>query len=207
MSKKFFVAILLVFSFSMANAQLPYSKMLGLSGEELKEGHFKYDKDRNQYVLKKSNGLNNTMNVLNAIGGTTADIKPHTDDYVIVRQEGENEVSSLTVVFYKDESFHDIQTWLADNDVDILETNSGKLIIQKFDYDDYSVQLSIDKVGVSATTGNTSALAKSFDESYNVYTYTIFTGVPPFSKWHQKEAAKKAKRDEKGKKKSLDDLM
>lgn len=206
MNKLLFSVALFLFSLGMS-AQLPYSKMLGLNEGELKEAHFKYDKNKNQYVLKKSNGLNNTLNVLNAINGATADVKPHRDDYVIVRQEGKTGVSSLTVEFYNDDTFHEIQTWLANNDLDVLETNSGKLIIQKFNYDDYAVQLDIEKVGISTTTGNTSALAKSIDESYNVYTYTIFTGVEPSSKWHDKEAAKKAKRDEKGKKKSLDDLM
>lgn len=206
--KKILTTLLLAFiTLCTVNAQLPYSKLLGLSEDGLKEGHFKYDKNKNQYVLKKSNGLNSTMNVLSAIGGQTADIKPHPDDYVIVLQEGKEKVSSLTVVFYKDETFHEIQTWLADNNIDVLETSSGKLTMQKFNYEDYAVELDIEKVGVSTTTGNTAALAKSIDESYNIYTYTIYTGVLPYSKWHEKQAGKKAKRDEKGKKKDLDDLM
>lgn len=206
--KKILASLLVLFvaTFTL-NAQLPYSKLINLNQDELKEGHFKYDKNKNQYVLKKSNGLNNTVNVLSAINGQSADIRPHPNDYVIVLQKGENAPSSLTVRFYKDETFHDIQTWLADNNIDVLETNSGKLIIQKFDYENFSVVLEIEKVGVSTTTGRTSALVKSIDESYNVYTYTIYTGVPPFSKWHEKQASKKAKRDEKGKKKDLDDLM
>jgi len=202
----FSLVVLFIASVSI-NAQLPYSKMLNLSHDQLKEGHFKYDKNKNQYVLKKSNGLNNTVNVLSAINGQTADIKPHPDDYIIVLQQGLKNASSLTVTFYKDETFHDIQTWLVDNNIDVVETNSGKLIVQKFNYDNYSVELDIDKVGVSATTGRTSALVKSIDESYNIYTYTIYTGEPPYSKWHEKQKQKKQKRDEKGKKKDLDELM
>ena len=206
--KKILTILLLAFiAAGSINAQLPYSKLLGLSEEGLKEGHIKYDKNKNQYILKKSNGLNNTMNVLSAIGGQSADIKPHPDDYIIVMQKGKNAVSSLTVIFYKNETFHEIQTWLADNNIDVLETNSGKLTMQKFNYEDYSIELDIEKIGVSTTTGNTAALAKSIDESYNIYTYTIYTGIPPYSKWHEKQANKKAKRDEKGKKKELDDLM
>ena len=206
--KKILTILLLAFiAAGSINAQLPYSKLLGLSEEGLKEGHFKYDKNKNQYILKKSNGLNNTMNVLSAIGGQSADIKPHPDDYIIVMQKGKNAVSSLTVIFYKNETFHEIQTWLADNNIDVLETNSGKLTMQKFNYEDYSIELDIEKIGVSTTTGNTAALAKSIDESYNIYTYKIYTGIPPYSKWHEKQANKKAKRDEKGKKKELDDLM
>lgn len=206
--KKILATLLLIFvaSYTM-NAQLPYSKLLGLSEEGLKEGHFKYDKNKNQYVLKKSNGLNKTMNIISGLNGTTADIKPHPNDYVVILQRGRDAVSSLTVVFYKDETFHEIQTWLAENNIDVLETNSGKLTMQKFNYDDYSIELDIEKVGISTTTGNTAALSKSIDESYNMYTYTIYTGILPYSKWHEKQANKKAQKDEKGKKKNLDDLM
>lgn len=206
--KKILSALLLLFIVSTAmKAQLPYSKLLSLNEEQLEEGHFKYDKNKNQYVLKKSNALNNVANVLNAVNGTTADMKPDADDYIIVRQQGETAVSSLTVIFYKDVTFHDIQTWLVDNNVEVLETNSGKLIIQKCNVDDYAVELSIEKVEVKTVTGRTNALAKAIDESYNVYTYTIYTGIPPFSKWHDKQAAKKAKADAKGKKKDINDLM
>ncbi|MCD8265109.1 MAG: hypothetical protein LUD02_13960 [Tannerellaceae bacterium] len=191
----------------IANAQLPYSKLLSLTPDELTEGNFKYNKDRNQYVLKKSNGLNNTANVLNALGGQTADIKPHPDDYVITRQEGENEPAYLSVTFYKDDTFHEIEAWIASNDIDFIETNSGKVIIQRFNYEDYLVELIIEKVGVVAATRNTAAAAKAFDESYNIYTYNISTGVAPHSKWHAKQQGKKEKRDEKGKKKNINELM
>lgn len=207
MKKILSVLLLLLIASSAMKAQLPYSKLLGLNEEQLEEGHFKYDKNKNQYILKKSNGLNATVNVLSAINGQTADIKPHPDDYVIIRQEGESAVSSLTVIFYKDATFHDIQTWLADNNIEVLETNSGKLIVQKFNVDDYAVEIDIEKVEVKAVTGRTSAMAKAVDESYNVYTYTIYTGIAPFSKWHDKQAAKKAKDDAKGKKKDINDLM
>lgn len=65
----------------------------------------------------------------------------------------------------------------------------------------------VEKVGITTTTGRTSELAKNIDESYNIYSYTIFTGVPPSSKWHDKQAAKKAKADAKGKKKNIEDLF
>lgn len=142
------------------------------------------------------------MNVLSAIGGQSADIKPHPDDYIIVMQKGKNAVSSLTVIFYKNETFHEIQTWLADNNIDVLETNSGKLTMQKFNYEDYSIELDIEKIGVSTTTGNTAALAKSIDESYNIYTYTIYTGIPPYSKWHEKQANKKPREMKREKRKN-----
>ena len=210
--KKLFMKKLLSFSVALlfctsVFAQLPYSKMLALDEAQLKENKFKYDKGKNQYVLNKSNGMNNTMNVLSAIGGTTADIKPHEDDYRITAQFGDGGMAYLNVVFYKDDTFHDVETWLAENNIDVIETNSGKRTIQKFNYDNYQVQLDVERVGITTVTGNTSALAKGVDESYNIYTYTIYTGIEPSSKWHDKQKEKKAQNDAKGKKKDIGDLF
>ena len=189
-------------------AQLPYSKMMNLSNDELKEKSFKYDSNKNQYKMSKTNKTNQTMNVLSAIGGATADIKPHQEDYTIIVQKGaEDKVSSLSILFYSDETFHNLATWMAENDITPIETNSGKLTIAKFNYEGYSVELTTEVVGIKTTTNNTFASAKSFDESYNIYTYTIYTGIEPDSKWHTKEAKKKEKNKLKGKKEDLDDLM
>lgn len=192
---------------ALSFAQLPYSKMLNYDENQLKENKFKYDKDKNQYVLNKSNGLNNVSNVLNAIGGTTADIRPHSDDYRIIIQYGETGVSYLQAIFYNDNAFLNIQNWITENNINFIESTTGKKIIQTFDYDNYKVEIYVEKVGISTTTGKTSALAKSIDESYNIYSYTINTGIPPSSKWHEKEAAKKEKADAKGKKKDIEDLF
>ena len=48
---------------------------------------------------------------------------------------------------------------------------------------------------------------KNVDESYNEYEFSITTGVKPSSKYHDKLAAKKAKREAKGRKNDLNDMM
>jgi hypothetical protein len=59
----------------------------------------------------------------------------------------------------------------------------------------------------SARTADSKAL-KNVDESYNEYKFIINTDVEPWSRYLEKQAAKKAKRDAKGKKKrSVDELM
>ena len=59
----------------------------------------------------------------------------------------------------------------------------------------------------SARTADPKTL-KNVDESYNKYSFIIKTDVEPWSEYLEKKAAKKAKRDAKGKKKkSVDDLM
>ena len=193
---------------SNLSAQLPYVKMLNLSNDELKEKKFKYDSNKNLYSMSKKNKTNQTMNVFNAIGGTTADIKPHQEDYTIYIQKGaNNEDAYMSIVFHDENAYHRIETWLAENNIDPIVTRSGKTTIEKFGYDSYDVELETETVGVQTTTRNTGAAAKSFDESYAVYTYTIYTGVPPASKWHSKEAQKKAKKKLKGDKEDINDLM
>lgn len=198
----------IIFS-TAAQAQLPYAKMLSLTKEQLKEGKFKYDDYRNQYILRKGNGWNITSNILSGLNGETADIKPHPDDYQITIQNGENnQVSFVDVLFYKDETYHQLLTWSQDNGGNLLETTSGKLTKQQFNYEDYNLELSLEVTGIQTTTTKTAAAAKTKDESYNTYHFTIYTKTPASSDFLTKEAAKQDKRDAKGKKKqSVNDLM
>lgn len=201
---------------SVASAQqFPFGKYLTMSDQELKDAKFKYDQDKNQWVLKKSNGLQGTANVLSALNGTTADIRPHVDDYILTIQRGihpetgEAEVAFINITFYKDQMYHDILTFANDNGEELLETSSGKLIKHQFGYEGYAFILEMNQVIISATTGKTStAFVKTKDESYNVYNFTIGTEVQAASPFLTKEAIKQQKRDEKGKKpKSASDLM
>lgn len=192
-----------------AQNDFPYGKMLKMSNDELIAAKFKYDKTRNQYVLTKTNGLNATSNVLSALNGTTADIRPHNNDYKVIIQRGVSDVSSIDVIFYDDETYHKIVTFANDKGKDVLSTSSGKLNKMQFNYENYAFVLSLNIQEIKATTGRTnSALVKTKDESYNIYTFTILTGVEPASEWHTKEALKNKKREEKGRKKqSASDLM
>lgn len=199
---------ILVLICGSVSAQLPYSKMLDLTDSDLKEKKFKYDSNKNLYSMSKSNKTNQTMNILSAVGGNTADMRPHTEDYTITLQKGaNNQTAFVSVLFYNDDTYHTIATWMAENNIEPIETSSGKLKICRFDYEGLRVELTTELVSIKTTTTNTFAAAKSFDESYNVYTYTIYTGVAPESKWHTKEALKKEKDKLKGKKEDLNDLM
>lgn len=189
-------------------AQLPYSKILDLSEPELKERKFKYDSKKNQFVLTKSNKTNKTINILSAVGGATADMRPHKEDYKLTIQKGVRGATAyLSVIFHDDEAYHNIQTWITENGIEPIESRSGKLELQRFEYDGYHIELAVETVSVQTVTRNTNAAAKSFDESYNIYTYTIDTGVPPASEWHAKERKKKEKKQLKGDKSDINDLM
>lgn len=211
MKKLFLILLACIFSTSLCaqiESEFPYSKLLKSSESVLKEAQFKRDENRNQWVLEKANGLQTTANVLSALAGTSADIKPHIDDYQIIIQGAEEGVALVQVKFYNDATYHELLTFISDRCENILETNSGKLNKIQCTYQDYKIELNCFTQHISATTTRTNAAAKTLDESYNIYHYIIFTGKEPASAWHSKQKAKAAKRDAKSKKKrSVAELM
>lgn len=187
-----------------AEGKFPYEKMLTMSEDQLKKAKFKYNRNMNQWVLEKLNGLNVT---LWALAGPASNYTPHVNNYRVVIQKGLSGTSSIEVIFYDDKIYHKILTFAIDNGANMLETSSGKVTKVQFDYDKYSFTLDREIVGQAAVvSGRYSASTK--DQSYGVFSFVIYTGEKPHSKWHIKEAAKQAKRDANGKKKqSASDLM
>lgn len=185
-----------------SQVEFPYSKLLHMTTEQLREAKFKYDEDRNQHVLRKTHGLQVTSNVLSALAGTDADIRPDKRDYQVVIQYGDEGIAYVEVLFYADESYHDLLTFANDKGENLLETNSGKMDKIQFDYDRYSFVLSRELREVKMTTDRTADKSKTIDESYNVYRYVIQTGKSASSPWLTRKALKQEKRDARGKKKS-----
>lgn len=196
----------------VANAQdMPYSKYLSFNKQEFKENRFKYDDETNTWSLNKTNGLNVTLNILCIIADAEEEIRPATNDYSIVVQMGRDEqAANVYVRFYNDETYHKLLTFLKDNGQKLIETSSGKLIKHQAFFGDYALELNMEQHIVSRTSSRTAdrRTVKNVDESYNEYTFIIDTDVEPWSKYLEKQAAKKAKRDAKGKKKqSVDEMM
>ena len=194
-----------------AQSDLPYSKYLDYSKKEFKENRFKYDDETNTWALSKRSGLNTTLNILAIIADAEEELRPDSKDYTILVQMGkENQASYVKVKFYSDETYHKLLTFLIDNGKDLIETSSGKLVKHQANYGDYSVELNMNQHIVSRTSSRTfdHKAVKNVDESYNEYQFIIQTDVEPWSEYLEKQAAKKAKRDAKGKKKkSVDELM
>lgn len=188
-------------------SQFPYGKMLKMTDQQLKEAKFKYDGNKNQYVLIKQNGLNQTAAILGALNGSAANYIPHVNDYQVTIQRGQSDVAYITVVFYDSKIYHDIMTFASDQGSDLLETSSSKIVKHQFGYAGYGFELSQQVVGQAAiVSGGRNVSSK--DQSYDIYSFTIHTGEAPYSDWLVKEAEKQAKRDAKGKKKqSAADLM
>ncbi len=207
--------LLLIFTWCMAIAthaqELPYSKYLNFSKKEFKENHFKYDDETNTWALRKTNGWNTAFNVLAIIADAVEEVRPSRNDYSIVVQLGkESKASYVKMVCYNDETYHKLLTFMKDHGQDLVETSSGKLIKHQANYGDYALELNMEQHLVSRTSARTAdpKTLKNVDESYNEYEFIIQTEVEPWSEYLEKQAAKKAKRDAKGKKaKSVDELM
>lgn len=207
--------LLLIFSFCMAftaHAQdVPYSKYLNFGKKEFKDNHFKYDDDTNTWSLRKTNGLTTTLNVLAIIADAQEEVRPNMKDYAILVQMGkENKASYVRVKFYSDETYHKVLTFLKDNGKDLVDTSSGKLTKYQAYHGDYALELNMEQHNISRTSKRTAdrKTVKNVDESYNEYEFIIQTNVEPWSEYLESKAAKKAKRDAKGKKKqSVDELM
>ena len=190
---------------------LPYSKYLDYSKDEFKENHFKYDEDTNTWSLRKKNGLNTTLNVLAFFADAYEDIRPARNDYSILVQFGkENKASYVKVLCYNDETYHKLLTFMKDHGQNMVETSSGKIIKHQAFYGDYALELNMEQHIKSRTSARTidPKAVKNVDESYNKYEFIIKTDVEPWSEYLERKAAKKAKRDAKGKKKqTVDELM
>ena len=196
----------------VTNAQeLPYSKYLNYSKSELKENRFKYHEKTNTWHLEKTSALNTTLNILSIIANAAEDIRPDYDDYSIIVQYGKDDQAALVrVIFYNDETYHKLLAFIKTNCKNIIDVSSGKIVKYMTTYGDYDVELMLEQNIISRTSARTAdpLAVKNVDESYNSYEFIIRTDVEPWSKRLEKQKAKQAKRDAKGKKKqSVNDLM
>ena len=215
MRKLLIVSVALCTVLAVYAQDVPYSKYLNYSKTEFQENRFKYDDETNTWALRKTSGLQTTLNVLAIIASAEDDVRPSAKDYAIVVQMGkEDKASYVKVKFYSDETYHTILTFLKDNGKDLVETSSGKIVKYQAFHGDYALELNMKQHGVTRTSSHTasrfidSQATKMKDESYNEYQFTITTDVAPWSEYLEKQAAKKAKREAKGKKKqSVDELM
>lgn len=209
--KKFLFLITLCMAMAANAQELPYSKYLSFDKKEFKENRFKYDGDTNTWAIRKANGWNITFNVLAVIADAHEDIRPGRNDYSIVVQMGkEDKAAYVKVVYYNSETYHKLLTFMKDNGSNMVETSSGKLTKHQAFYGDYSLVLNMEQHIISRTSARTAdpKALKNVDESYNEYEFIINTNVEPWSDYLERQAAKKAKRDAKGKKKkSVDELM
>jgi hypothetical protein len=210
--RKIILSFCALFAFFTAYSQeIPYSKYLDFSKDEFKENKFKYDDYTNMWSLRKVNGLHTTVNILAIIADASEEIRPAKNDYSIMVQMGREEQKSyVKVVFYNNETYHKLLTFVKDNGSNLLETSSGNLVKLQAFCGDYAVELNMEKHNISRISGRTAdyKTVKQVDESYNEYEFVIRTSIEPWSEEMEKKAAKQARREAKGKKKQrVEDLM
>lgn len=195
----------------LSATELPYSKLMDLTREELVEKKFRFDTKRNWYQLSKSNGLNNASAILGALGGKPVVYTPTEEDYAITLQYGSGDsLSSLTAVFYSDDTYNNIQLWLAENNIEPTQLGSGNTSIIKFKYDTLDVELRSQGVKQSSATTTASTYQANtaiYDKSYVTYTFIINTGIEPQSAWLDKQKSKKDAKQARGAKADLDDMF
>lgn len=189
---------------STSESKFPYGKLLKMSHQELLDAKFKFDDYRNQYVLRKVNGW---KIALTATAGTNP--MPSVNDYQVIIQEGATGVAFIEVTFYDTKIYHEILTFAKDNGKDFLETNTSAVNKAQFNYDNYSFSLTYQTISQSATTARSGRnSANTVDQSFDTYTFTIYTGVEPVSDFLTKQYQKTEKRDARGgKKRSAAELM
>lgn len=210
MKKLLLLCVALCTMFGAQAQDIPYSKYINFTKAEFEANNFKYNKKHNFWALTKTNGWNEAFNILAILSDAYDDVRPSVDDYVICVQMGENDmVAFVAVEFYNDEIYHKILTFIMDNGEKVLETSSGKLIRYQASYNGFNLELDMDQHIVSRTSSRTfdPRAVKSVDESYNEYTFAIYTGIEAQSKYLDKQAKKKDKRKEQGRKLDLDDMM
>ena len=195
-----------------SNAQdLPSSKYLNFSKAEFKENNFKYHEKTNTWYINKTNGLNEALTILAILADAEEDIRPDVNDYTILVPCGREDVPScVRVTFYNDETYHKLLTFIKRHGKDLMDTTFGKSVKYVASYGDYELELQMDQHIISRTSARTAdpKTVKNVDESYNEYEFIIRTSVEPWSRYIEKQEAKQAKRDAKGKKKIyVDDMM
>ena len=190
---------------------VPYSKYLSFDKKEFKENHFKYDSETNTWSMRKKDGWIVALNVLAILTDSSEDMRPGRNDYSIVVQMGREEKASyVKVVYYNNDTYHKLLTFMKDHGQNLVDTSSGRLIRHQAYCGSYALELNMEQHIISRTSARTAdpKALKNVDESYNEYEFIIRTGVEPWSEYLDKQAAKRAKRDAKGKKKrSVEEMM
>ncbi len=176
-----------IFLCSALNAQeMPYAKFFNMTSNELKTNKFKYDTAKNQYTLKKIRGW----------------MKPKQDDYQIIIQNAKDNISYVEIIFYNDQTYHELVRWAKTNGENQIETTTGDLNKLSFNFGEYYIVLTNINTSFTITHKYSSTWSNGLEYSYNTYAYSIYTGKEPYSKWHQKKEKKESKHTTKNKKKS-----
>ena len=183
MKKLLTLFLLIIPSAAFAQKALPYSDLLDMTDAQLQEAGFKFEGNRNRYVFKQNSRRNQI---------------PTPEHYVITVQFGQEGIAHINVLFYDAGMYNDIRRFSEDNGENLKE-NAGNPEKILFGYDGNNVELTrykqlITNTNLSEYLGYSSSNSSSFE----TYSYTIRTGVKPYSRWLKAQEKKKERRKAKG---------
>lgn len=197
-------AVAAIIAVSAFAQEFPYSKIINATPAQLEEQGFLYYKNSNSYTIDREKGISVLASI--AVGTTMHD----KQDYHIDVQMGENsEKASVTVTFYDKDIYETILKFAAENGENVMDYNTGKGERKSFTALGYFFTIERKVIEVKDTEtvtgtnkqGNVStSKSTTKDRSYDSFIYTINTGVQPASPKIDKQNAKEARRQAKGKK-------
>lgn len=205
--KKMIMAAMAAFIAVSAFAQeFPYSKVFYASPAQLEEQGFSYSKNSNTYTINHDTGAGWIASL--AYGA----VMHAQNDYHIDVMMGEDQQKAIVTVRFYDQSIYEtILKFAAENGEDVLDVTTGSGERKTYTALGYFFTIERKKVEVKDTDtvtgtnqkGNVStSKSTTTDVSYDEFIYTINTGIQPSSPKLDKQAAKEAKRQDKGKKSS-----
>ncbi|MCD8102530.1 MAG: hypothetical protein LUE26_08200 [Alistipes sp.] len=191
MKKALFSLLLLLFAAQVYPQDLPFSKLLNMSAQELIQQNFTYKFNKNRYVLSKTDVWAELLE--------TTDTK----SYSIVLQYGDAGPAWLRVQFTSPRAYHNIMGYVLDNGIEYRETVSERQVKVSFEADGYGVELyrvPVNRYRTYTAGSDNWAYSRTTDISHEQFTYVISTGNPAASKWHARKQKKQQRRQNSGRK-------
>ncbi len=175
--------------------EFPCSRMLNRDSLTLAEAGFKYQKRTNQWTRIERGSGGFTLLMIDALFGLEPTDRPLTDAYSIVIENGREGTSSLTLSFY-DKIFYDRLAEFAEREGrNLTKTDEDNRSFLRYDYGGFRFTLGRTRRSVtfhSKESGHRVAVA---DEFYDSFVYRIDTGIEPCSKYLERQARRKARRE------------
>lgn len=191
MKKSLLSLLLFLFAGQSFAQDLPFSRLLDMTAQELIRQNFTYKFNKNRYVLSKTDVWAGLLEVAD------------TRSYSIILQYGDAGPAWLKVSFTSPRAYHNIMEYVLDSGIEYCETVSERQVKVTFEADGYSVELyrePVNRYKTYTASSDNWAYSRTRDISHEEFTYVVRTGNAATSKWHTKRAKKQERRRNSGRK-------
>lgn len=191
------ITLIILVMFAIVNLkaeELPYSELTKKKAQELVAEGFTFNTYTNCWK-KKKRGIKS----------------PKSKAFEIVLQNGRNKdgelgIAQVMVTFYNDRTYHKLMTYIEKNIKNNIYTSEGVTEITDFEKEGYKCTLTKRRINRAYVTEGL-LVDDVTDYPYNIYEFTINTGLTPVSEYLDKEQKKKEKELKRNEKNSLNDYM